>query len=69
VKEKIWGGGGFGTSGNISLETGYIFYNAKKSRNMMVPKIKTGVLCNIPVFGTTFGYSVEAFMGIGLASY
>ena len=69
VKEKIWGGGGFGTSGNISLETGYIFYNSKKSRNWMVPKIKTGVLCNIPVLGTTFGYSVEAFMGIGLASY
>jgi hypothetical protein len=36
---------------------------------MMVPKIKTGVLCNIPVLGTTFGYSVEAFMGIGLATY
>jgi type IX secretion system PorP/SprF family membrane protein len=69
VNEKIWGGGGFGTSGSVSLETGYIFNNMKKQRNILVPKIKTGILCNIPLLGTTFGYSVEAFMGIGLATY
>lgn len=69
MKDKIWLGSGLGTSGNISLETGYIFHNAKNMNSMLVPKIKTGIMCNIPVLGATFGYSVEAFIGIGLATY
>lgn len=69
VNEKIWIGSGFGTSGNLSIDTGYSFQKGRKKRNMHEPRIRMGALCNIPVLGSPIGYSVEAFIGLGLASY
>jgi hypothetical protein len=69
LKGKIWLGGGIGTSGNINFETGYSIYNPNKKKDWSIPKIKTGILCNLPILGTNSGYSLEAFVGIGLASY
>ena len=66
---KIWGGAGIGTSGNLMMETGYIFQNARKNRNYLSPNIKSGIICNIPMLMTTFGFSIEIFMGINLVSY
>lgn len=66
---KIWGGAGIGTSGNLMMETGYVFQNARKNRNYLSPNIKSGLICNIPMLMTTFGFSIEIFMGINLVSY
>ncbi len=66
INEHFWAGTGFGTSGNFSIEAGLNIQNIKKCRCWTKPKIRTGILWNIPFVNSTQGYSIELFTSIGL---